>query len=79
MICDGEEEGEVIAACALCPNEDCGSVVLSYRTAGRCGSDPWDFVCSRCGTDFSVPEEELLLQSVALETLLGKLPQVAHA
>jgi hypothetical protein len=36
-------------------------------------------VCSRCGTDFSVPEVELLLQSVALETLLGKLPQVAHA
>ena len=79
MVCDVEEEDEVIAACALCPNEDCGSLVISYRAADIRSADAWDFVCSRCGVEFSVPEKQLILQSVALEMLLGKLPHIAHA
>jgi len=78
MVCE-EEEDEVIAACALCPNEDCGSLVIAYRTIGTPSADPWNFVCSRCGTDFSMPEEELVFQSLALATLLGKSSRIASA
>jgi hypothetical protein len=79
MACAVEEENEVIAACALCPNEDCGSVVISYRTYGKRDSDPWDFKCSRCGTDFSAPQEEVGLHSVAVGTLLEKSLHMTHA
>ena len=78
MVCE-EEEDEVIAACALCPNEDCGSLVIAYRAAGIASAEPWNFVCSRCGTDFSMPEEELVCQSLALATLLGKSSHIAYA
>jgi hypothetical protein len=54
------EDDEHTAACALCRNEDCGSLVISYRTAGERGSDLWDFVCWQCGLAFSVPEGELV-------------------
>jgi hypothetical protein len=43
------EDNEHTATCALCWNEDCGSLVISYQTAGERGSDLWDFVCLRCG------------------------------
>ena len=74
-----EEDDELTAACALCPNEDCGSLVISYRTACAPSSDLWDFVCLRCGLAFSVPEGELVFQSVAPEMLFAKLPHIAHA
>jgi hypothetical protein len=69
-----EDVDELTAACALCLNEDCGALDVSYRTAGERSSDPWDFVCSRCGLAFSVPEGELVFQSITVETLLAKLP-----
>jgi hypothetical protein len=74
MECDAEDVDELTAACALCLNEDCGSLVISYRTAGERSSDMWDFMCSRCGLAFSVPEGELVFQSIAVEMLLAKLP-----
>ncbi len=72
-------ENEVIAACALCPNEDCGSLAISYRMPAARTSDLWDFECSRCGTEFLVSEGELAFQSMALTMLLGKLPHITHA
>jgi hypothetical protein len=71
MECDAEDVDELTA---LCVNEDCGSLVVSYRTAGEGSSDLWDFACSRCGLAYSVPEGELVFQSIAVETLLAKLP-----
>jgi len=62
------EEAEVIAACALCPNEDCGALVVAHRWEGE-KSEVWDFVCSRCGVEFSRREEELIFQLVPLEKL----------
>jgi hypothetical protein len=79
MVYEVDEEDEVIAACGLCPNEDCGSLVISYRTAGTPSSEPWDFLCARCGTVFSVPDEELVFHSVPLENLLDKVSKMAHA
>jgi hypothetical protein len=79
MVYEADEEDELIAACGLCPNEDCGSLVISYRTADTPSSEPWDFLCSRCGTVFSVPDDELVFQSVLLEKLLEKMPQITHA
>jgi hypothetical protein len=78
MACEVDEEDEVIAACALCPNEDCGSVVVSYRARGARNSSICEFAC-RCGTEFSVPEQELVLQTVPMECLLEKLPHMASA
>ena len=72
------EDNEYTAACALCWNEDCGSLVISYRTAGERGSDLWDFVCLRCGLAFSVQEGELVFQAIAPGMLLPKLSRIAH-
>jgi len=74
MECDADDVDELTTACALCLNEDCGSLVISCRTSGEPSSDPWDFVCSRCGLAFSVPEGELVFQSIAVEMLLAKRP-----
>jgi hypothetical protein len=74
-----EEDDELTAACALCPDEDCGSLVISYRKAGAPSSDLGDFVCSRCGLAFSVPEGELVFQSIAPEMLFARLPHMTHA
>jgi hypothetical protein len=63
------EEAEVIAACALCPNEECGALVIAHRWAEGCNSEVWDFVCSRCGVEFSKREEELIFHLVPLEML----------
>ena len=79
MECDVEDNDELNAACSLCLNEACGSLVISYRTEQERSSDVWDFVCSRCGLAFSVPEGELVFHSIAVEMLLAKLPHVAHA
>lgn len=79
MTYDVAEDDELIAASVLCRNEDCGSLVISYQTAGERRSDLWDFVCSRCGLAFSVPEGELVFQSIAPGMLLAKLPHIAHA
>jgi hypothetical protein len=76
---DVEEDDELTAVCALCTNEDCGSLVVLYRTAGAPSSDLWDFVCSRCGLAFSVPEGELVFQSIAVEMLFARLVGPTHA
>lgn len=60
-----QAKDEMIAACALCPNEGCGALVISYRSAETPARDLWEFVCSRCGAEFSVPEDELLVQPAA--------------
>lgn len=79
MACNVEEDDELTAACALCPNEDCGSLVISHRTEGTPSSDLVDFVCSRCGLAFSVPEGELVFQSIAVEMFLAKVLHITHA
>jgi len=71
------EEAEVIAACALCPNEDCGALIIGHRWAEECSSDIWEFTCSRCGVEFSKREEELIFQFVPLEMVTSIGAKVA--
>jgi hypothetical protein len=77
MLDDGDERNEVVAAGSICPIPDCGALVVSYRPpdgAGRDNARPWcEFTCPHCGTDFTVPEDELIFQSVPKEWLLARV------
>jgi hypothetical protein len=70
-----DERDDVVAAGSICPIPDCGALVVAYGPSDRTGRDdarPWcEFTCSRCGTDFTVPEDELMFQSVPKEWLLA--------
>jgi hypothetical protein len=74
---DWYERDEVVAAGSICPVPDCGALVISYRPSDRAGRDnarSWcEVACKRCGTDFTVPEDELILQSVPKEWLLARV------
>jgi hypothetical protein len=74
---DWYERDEVVAAGSICPAHDCGALVISYRPSDRAGRDnarSWcEFACTVCGTDFTVPEDELIFQSVPKEWLLARV------
>jgi hypothetical protein len=74
---DGDEHGEVVAAGSICPIPDCGALVVSYRPPDRMARDnarSWcEFTCPRCGIDFTLPEDELIFQSVRKEWLLARV------
>ena len=72
MTCELDAEAEVMTACALCPNENCGTLVLSYRDADTNGPSSHDFLCSRCGTEFSPTRDQMVFHSVSLEYLLNR-------
>jgi hypothetical protein len=77
MIDDWDEREEIVAAGSICPLPDCGALVISYRPpdcTGHINAKSWcEFRCSRCGTDFAVPEDELIFQSVPKEWLLARV------
>jgi hypothetical protein len=77
MLDDWDESDEVVAAGSICPVPDCGALVISYRPpdrTGRVNAKSWcEFTCSRCGIDFSVPEDQLIFQSVPKEWLLARV------
>ncbi len=53
---------------------NCGELAVAYRSTDgveRDRSEPWEFTCPRCGIDFTVPEDELLFQSVPSKWLLA--------
>jgi hypothetical protein len=76
MLDDWDERDEVVAEGSICPVPDCSALVVSYRP-GRTGLDnakSWcEFTCTRCGTEFTVPEDELIFQSVPKEWLLARV------
>jgi hypothetical protein len=76
MLDDWNELDAVVAAGSICPVPDCGALVVSYRTperTGRDGARSWcEFTCLQCGIDFSVPEDELIFQSVPKEWLFAR-------
>jgi hypothetical protein len=64
---DSEERDDEVMVGATCPIQDCGVLVVAYRPpafTGRDNADPSEFTCPRCGTDFTVPEGDLIFQSV---------------
>ena len=74
---DRDERDEVVAAGSICPVPDCGALVISYGPSDRVepvnAKSWWDFACTRCGTDFTVPEDELIFQSVPKEWLSARV------
>ena len=69
-----DEHAEVVAAGSSCPMPDCGALVVAYRSADgveRDQSEPWEFTCRRCGIEFTVPEADLIFQSLPEDWLLG--------
>jgi len=76
MLRDWGERDDAVAAAASCPMTDCGALALACRPAdgtGRGDTEPWEFLCPRCGVDFIVPEEELVIQWVPMDCLLEKI------
>jgi hypothetical protein len=70
---DVEQRDNVVVAGSTCPVAECSSLVFAYRShVNHDHGEPWDFTCPRCGTEFLVPKEDLLLHSVPLEWLLAK-------
>jgi hypothetical protein len=77
MVDDWDQCYDVVAAGSICPVPDCGALVVSYRPLKRTAPDnarSWcEFACLQCGFDFSVPEDELIFQSVPKEWLLARV------
>jgi hypothetical protein len=77
MIDDWDQNDEVVAAGSICPVPDCGALAISYRPpdhTGRHNATSWcEFTCPRCGISFTVPEDELIFQSVPKEWLLARV------
>jgi len=77
MLDDWDERDDVVAAGSICPVPDCSALVVSYKPPARMGRDTarswFEFTCLQCGMDFSVPEDELIFQSVPKEWLFAKV------
>ena len=77
MLDDSDERDDVVAAGSICPVPDCAALVVSYRPPERTGRDnarsSCEFTCPHCLIDFSVPEDELIFQSVPKEWLLARV------
>jgi hypothetical protein len=76
MLDDWDERDEVVAAGSICPVPDCGALVISYRPpdrTGRINATSWsEFTCSRCGIDFTVPEDQLMFSVSAKGMAVGE-------
>jgi hypothetical protein len=72
-----DEHDDVVAAGSICPIPNCGTLVVAYGPPDRTARDNarpwWEFTCPNCGTDFTVPEDELMFQSVPREWLLVRV------
>ncbi len=70
-----EERDDEVAAGAICPIPDCGAIGVAFRPKYIRGgyAEPWEFTCPRCGIDFTVPEHELVFQSVPRDWLLARV------
>ncbi len=69
---DWNEDANLLAAGAVCPQPGCGEINFAYhdeRGEAQRGTDRFDFQCSRCGGEFSIPEKDLLFHSVRREWL----------
>ena len=71
-----EEADDTMVAGVICPVPECGALVIAFSTICDAGLDShelWEFVCFRCGNEFVVPQNELVLQVVPKGWLHGKI------
>ncbi len=76
MLHEWDEPDDEVAAGAICPMPDCGALVIAFRATCVVRPDPllaWAFVCGRCGAEFDVPENGLVLQAVPKGWLFAKV------
>lgn len=69
---DWKDDADLLAAGAVCPEAGCGEINFAYHDAhdeAQNGTDRFEFMCSRCGREFSILEEDLLFHSVRREWL----------
>jgi hypothetical protein len=77
-----DEADSVVAAGAVCPVPQCGSMVITYHPADsinavtRRYTTVWEFVCPACGFEFEASSDDLIFQSVPRHWLLA---EVCHA
>jgi hypothetical protein len=58
---------DLIASGTTCPMPDCGALAVTYRSTGFVKSDDaemWEFICGRCGIEFTAPKSDLIFESV---------------
>jgi len=62
---------------SICPGSRLpriGGFLEPARGTGRDNVKSWrDFACTRCGTDFTIPEDELIFQPVPKQWLLASV------
>jgi hypothetical protein len=76
MLHEWEELDDELAAGSICPIPECGALVIAFRAtcfARRCHTELWEFTCGRCGFEFEMSENELVLQSVPKGWLFAKV------
>ncbi len=69
---DWKEDADLLAAGAVCPEAGCGEITFAYHdphNEDEMRTDQFEFVCSRCGREFSILVEDLLFHSVRREWL----------
>jgi DNA-directed RNA polymerase subunit M/transcription elongation factor TFIIS len=73
---DWQEGDDLIAAGTICPMPDCGVLAVAYRSTSRASTDDaetWEFMCARCGIEFTAPKSDLIFQSVPRGWLFAKV------
>ena len=71
MTDDWDEFDEVIVAGAKCPTPDCVALAVTCKPPDYGLAQQLEFTCPRCGIDFTVPEAELVFQSVPKQWLFA--------
>lgn len=73
---DWKGREDVVAAGTSCPMPNCGALTIAYRSADDLQYDDtaqWEFTCSRCGIEFTVPKDDLVFRSVPTQWLFANV------
>jgi hypothetical protein len=71
MTHEGKVHDDAVAAGAICTLPNCRALVIVFRETRVARADLWEFECWRCGAQFAVPNDRLLLQPVPKDWLLA--------
>jgi len=71
------EEVDLRAFGATCPMPHCGALAITYEASDSIremlGADSWEFVCAKCGAEFTATRDDLVFQSVPREWLFSQV------
>jgi hypothetical protein len=69
---DRQQRDDIVAAASSCPAPGCSSLVVGYRAAASVRAEcteKWWFRCPNCALEFTVPQGELIFQTVPKQWL----------